>query len=375
MRTPIHPTRTSHPTRTARTTGTAAAALLSLALSGCSLIGTGDDPVTASGSGQDGAPSGGGKVVLVTHDSFFLPKQLVKDFEEESGYDLQLRASGDAGALTSQLVLNTDSPIGDVAFGVDNTFGSRALDADVFAPVEIDAPDGVEAHRLPGDDEGALTPVDTGNVCVNVDTTWFDERDLDAPETLDDLTDPAYEGLFVTSGATTSSPGFAFLLATIAAYGDDWTGYWEDLLANDTAVVKGWEDAYQVDFTQGGGKGDRPIVTSYDSSPAFTVDGDGGTTTRALLDTCYEQVEYAGMLRGADNPAGAQAVVEWLLSPEVQQALPGSMYVYPVVEGTDLPAEWADLTERPDEPWAVDPDEIDENRDAWLREWGDLVSR
>ncbi len=361
MRMHIHPTRT------------AVAAVLALAVSGCSLVGTGDDE-SASDPAEDGGEAGG-TVVLVTHDSFFLPEELVEGFERESGYDLEQRAGGDAGALTSQLVLNTDSPIGDVAFGVDNTFGSRALEADVFEPVDVETPAGVEENALPGDDEGALVAVDTGNVCVNVDTTWFAERDLEEPETLDDLTDPAYEGLFVTPGATTSSPGFAFLLTTIAAYGEDWQGYWEDLLENDTSVVKGWEDAYQVDFTQGGGKGDRPIVTSYDSSPAFTVDGEGGTTTRALLDTCYEQVEYAGVLRGADNPEGARAVVEWLVSPEVQEALPSSMYVYPAVEGTELPAEWADLTERPTEPWSVDPDEIDANRDEWLQEWNELVSR
>ena len=347
MRMHIHPTRT------------AVAALLALAVSGCSLVGTGDDESASDAGG--GGDEAGGTVVLVTHDSFYLPEELVADFERESGYDLEQRAGGDAGALTSQLVLNT--------------FGSRALEAAVFEPTDLEAPAGVEQNALPGDDEGALVAVDTGNVCVNVDTTWFAERDLDAPETLDDLADPAYEGLFVTPGATTSSPGFAFLLTTIAAYGDDWQDYWEDLLDNDAKVVKGWEDAYQVDFTQGGGKGDRPVVTSYDSSPAFTVDGEGGTTTRALLDTCYEQVEYAGVLRGADNPEGARAVVEWLVSPAVQEALPSSMYVYPAVEGTELPAEWADLTERPSDPWSVDPDEIDANRDEWLQEWNELVSR
>ena len=58
-----------------------------------------------------------------------------------------------------------------------------------------------------------LAPVDNGNVCVNVDTTWFAEHDLEPPATLEDLTDPAYEGLFVTPSALSSSPGLAFLLA------------------------------------------------------------------------------------------------------------------------------------------------------------------
>lgn len=351
--------------------------LLVLALAGCSLVGTGDDDSATDGAsdGPDGTGTAGGTVVLVTHDSFSLPKKLVRQFEEETGYELEQRASGDAGSMTSQLVLNADNPLGDVAFGVDNTFAGRALEADVFAPYRGEWPEGVEEHALPGDDEGVLTPVDNSDVCVNVDTAWFEEEGLEPPQTFEDLTDPAYEDLFVTSGATTSSPGFAFLLATIAEFGEDWPDYWADLLDNGAKVVKGWEDAYYVDFTAGG-DGARPIVLSYDSSPAFTTTDDGtATTTAALLDTCFEQVEYVGVLEGAENPEGAQAVVDWMLTPEVQEALPTSMYVFPVVDGTPLPEEWAEFAPRPEEPLEVDPAEIDANRDAWLTEWQDLVSR
>jgi len=355
---------------------TVSGVLGALLLTSCSLIGTGDDDSAADPStGTSGGAEAGGPVVLVTHDSFSLPKKLVKQFEADTGYELELRSNGDAGSMTSQLVLNVDNPLGDVAFGVDNTFAGRALEAGVFAPYRGEWPAGVEDFALPGDDEGVLTPVDNGDVCVNIDTAWFDAEGLEPPQTLEDLTDPAYEDLFVTSGATTSSPGFAFLLATIAAYGEDWPTYWEDLLDNGAKVVPGWEDAYFVDFTAGGG-GARPIVLSYDSSPAFTTTDDGSeTTTAALLETCFEQVEYVGVLAGAENPAGAQAVVDWMLTPEVQAALPNSMYVFPVVDGVELPEAWAEFAPRPEEPLAVDAAEIDENRDAWLTEWQDLVSR
>ncbi len=355
---------------------TVSGVLGALLLTSCSLIGTGDDDSAADPStGTSGGAEAGGPVVLVTHDSFSLPKKLIKQFEADTGYELELRANGDAGSMTSQLVLNVDNPLGDVAFGVDNTFAGRALEAGVFAPYRGEWPAGVEDFALPGDDEGVLTPVDNGDVCVNIDTAWFDAEGLEPPQTLEDLTDPAYEDLFVTSGATTSSPGFAFLLATIAAYGEDWPAYWEDLLDNGAKVVPGWADAYFVDVTAGGG-GARPIVLSSDSSPAFTTTDDGSeTTTAALLETCFEQVEYVGVLAGAENPAGAQAVVDWMLTPEVQAALPDSMYVFPVVDGVELPEAWAEFAPRPEEPLAVDAVEIDENRDAWLTEWQDLVSR
>jgi len=167
----------------------------------------------------------------------------------------------------------------------------------------------------------------------------------------------------------------AFLLTTVAAYGANWPDYWERLMRNGAELTDGWSDAYQVDFTQGGGKGDRPIVLSYDSSPAFTIADDGTSTTSALLDTCFRQVEYAGVLDGAENPDGAKALVDFLLTPEVQAALPDSMYVFPVDSSVELPAEWAKFAKQPTEPFAVDPADIAEHRDEWLRTWSDVTSR
>ena len=352
----------------------AALALAALVpLTACSLTG-GDDDTDNGTDNATGSGSADKQVVLVTHESFFLPKKLIKSFEQEKGYDLVIRASGDAGILTNKLVLTQGNPTGDVAFGVDNTFASRALDNDVFAPYVATLPVGAESYELPGDDDHELTPIDNGNVCVNVDQTWFDERGIAPPESLDDLADQMYQDLFVLPGAASSSTGLAFLLATIAEYGDEWQGYWTALMDNGAKLTAGWSDAYEVDFTQGGGHGDRPIVLSYDSSPAFTV-ADGASTTRALLDTCFRQVEYAGVLTGAEDPEGAEAVVDWLLSPQVQAALPENMYVFPVDAETELPADWASYAVQPDDPLTLDPADIAEHRDEWLTEWSDVTSR
>lgn len=341
---------------------------LALATSSCSFVG-GDDDAAAP------VEPGSGPVVLLTHNDFLLPDGVVAAFEEESGYTLEIRPTDGVGNLVNQVAEQAGQPSGDVVFGVDNTFASRVLGADAVAPYDGELPAGVADYALPGDDAGALVPVDNGNVCVNVDETWFAERDLEPPATLADLTEPAYDGLLVVPSAASSSPGLAFLLSTISEYGDDWPAYWEDLLANGAEVVPGWSEAYQGEFTQGGGGGDKPVVVSYDSSPAFTVDGEGGTTTSALLETCYQQVEYAAALDGADNPAGAQALLEFLVGPEVQQALPESMYVFPVVDGTELPADWARFAERPSDSYEVDPAAIEANREDWLVEWTDIISR
>ena len=361
-------------TRTAVT----ALAALGLAASGCSVVGAGDEPGSAgdaeSGAGSAAsAPPESGPVTLLTHDSFTLPKKLLRRFERDTGRELVVRPSGDAGELTTKLALTAGNPSGDVAFGVDNTFASRALDEDVFAPVEVTRPPGAADYDLP-DGADRMVPVDNANVCVNVDDAWFEAEGLAPPETFEDLTEPEYRGLFVTEGATTSSPGLAFLLATVAEYGEEWPAYWEDLMANDTKLAKGWEDAYYVDFTTSGG--DRPIVTSYDSSPAFTLTKDGeDSTTSALLDTCFRQVEYAGVLAGTENPEGARQVLEFLLSEEVQAELPTSMYVFPVRDDVELPADWARHAEQPEEPATLDPAEIAEHREEWLTEWTDVTTR
>lgn len=342
----------------------AAALTATVGLSGCAVDGGSSDAKAKH------------EVVLVTHDSFALPKQLIGQFEKSSGLKLVVRQNGDAGQLTNKLVLTKADPIGDVAYGVDNTFATRALNNGVFARyTPTGLPAGIRAWDLPGDDGTHLTPVDQGNVCVNIDKGWFASRHVTPPATLDDLTKPAYKGLTVIPGAATSSTGLAFLLATIAKYGESgWQGYWTKLMANRAKLVDGWDQAYEVDFTQGGGKGSYPIVVSYDSSPAYTVSG-GATTTASLPQTCFGQVEYAGILAGAKNDDGAKKLLAFLISHPVQAAIPESMYMFPTVPGTALPADWAKYAEQPSKPWTLPSADIDAHRDTWLRQWSDITSR
>jgi thiamine transport system substrate-binding protein len=366
MRVSVHRPRRRRLVRPVRVAGVALVALAALALAaGC---GSGDE----AGSAEDAD-----RLVVVTHDSWAMPKEVLAEFEGDTGISVTIQPQGDAGQLTNKLVLTKDSPLADGVYGIDNTFASRAVDEGVLAGYESEAlPASAEDLRLAGTGADRLTPVDYSDVCLNVDDTWFEREELAPPRSLQDLTDPKYQGLFVTPGATTSSPGLAFLLATIAAEGEGWQEFWEELMANDAKVTSGWSDAYEVDFTAGGGQGDRPIVTSYSSSPPFTIP-EGGTepTTHALLDTCFRQVEYAGVLDGAKNPEGMEKFIDFMLGRTFQSALPDNMYVYPVDTSVDLPPAWAKFARVSPDPYAVDPDEIRENRTEWLREWRDITSR
>jgi thiamine transport system substrate-binding protein len=331
------------------------------------------------GGADEGGSAGSDKTVVVaTHDSWAMSKKVLQQFTDETGYRVRVEPNGDAGQLTNKLVLTKGSPLADVVFGIDNTFASRAVAEGVLVDYRPhDEPASASSYALE-DPEGAdqLTPVDFGDVCVNIDDVWFRDHEMTPPRTLDDLTSSDYKGLFVTPGASSSSPGLAFLLATVAEYGEGWRSYWKRLMANGTKITSGWTDAYEVDFTAGGGNGDRPIVLSYASSPPFTIPkGEARPTTSALLDTCFRQVEYAGVLKGAENPEGAKAFVSFMTHREFQEALPDNMYVFPVDEQAALPPVWKTFARTAPHPLTLPPEKIAENRDTWLREWSDLTTR
>lgn len=331
--------------------------------------------------GSDNSPDAadglaGTTVTIATHDSWAMSKKVLADFKAKTGITVKIQPHGDAGELTNKLVLTKGNPLADGVFGIDNTFASRAVDEGVLAKYAADQPASASAFDLAGNGGDYLTPIDFGDVCVNIDDTWFAKRKIAPPKTFADLADPAYKDLLVTPGATSSSPGLAFLAATVGTYGDGWRDYWKKLVANGVKIDAGWEDAYTVDFTQGGGNGDRPIVVSYSSSPPFTVPKGGGKpTTSALLGTCFRQVEYAGVLKGADNPKGAGKFIDFMLSHEFQSALPENMYVYPVDTSVPLPPDWAKWAPVSPDPVDVPAADISAHRTEWLRDWRDLTSR
>ncbi|WP_258725574.1 thiamine ABC transporter substrate-binding protein [Cellulomonas sp. NS3] len=360
--------------RTTPRTRFAAGALTVLALAGCSTIGANDGSDGATG---DATGAAGATVTLVTHDSFALSDGILAQFEEETGLTVKQVAPGDGGALVNQLVLTKENPLGDLVYGIDTTFASRAIDEGVLQPYSSGAPAAADAaqHAVPDDDEGLLTAIDLGDVCLNVDHAWFAERGVPEPVTLEDLTRPEYKDLLVVTNPATSSPGLAFLVGTAARFGSvQYKDYWAKLRDNGVKVAEGWSDAYYTDFSGADGKGPRPIVLSYASSPPSTVpEGADEPTTGALLETCTRQVEYAGVLAGAENVEGAQRLLDFLLSDAVQADIPGSMYMYPVSSAVDLPEEWERWAPLATDPAPIHPKDIEANRETWIAEWTEIV--
>jgi thiamine transport system substrate-binding protein len=329
-----------------------------------------------AGCGGDEAPT---EVVLVTHDSFFVSDDVKEAFEKESGLSLQILKTGDAGEAVTKALLTAGNPQGDVFFGVDNNLLSRALEGELFEAYESPKLGTVnEQYAL--DPEHRVTPVDHGEVCLNYDKAWFAEHDIAPPRSLADLGRQRYKGQLVVENPATSTPGLAFMLATIARYGEDgWQGFWRRLRANDVLVVDGWEEAYSVRFSGSAGKGDRPVVVSYASSPPaeviFRTPRPQVAPTGVIEDSCFRQIEFAGVLRGARNEEGARKLIDFMLSRQFQEDVPLTMFVFPVMRDATLPPEFEKYAVVPADPLDLPPDEIGANRDRWVDEWTRIAIR
>ena len=289
------------------------------------------------------------KVTLVAHDSFAISDESIAQFQEASGFELEIIRAGDAGSLTNRLVLTKDSPIADVVFGIDNTFRGIADENGII--------------------EGELVAVDYADVCFNYDRLWFEERSITPPASWRDLTKPEYNSLTVVTNPLSSSPGLAFLATTVAAFGEPaFEQYWKELRDNGVMVASGWEEAYFTYFSGSSGNGEYPIVLSYSSSPAAEIREDGKSQTAAILDECFRQTEFVGTLKGAPNPEGAKALVEFLLSESFQNTMPGLMYVYPVNEKAAIPVEWSEFG--PAARSTIGEDlSIATHREKWQTKW------
>ena len=318
-------------------------------------------------------------LTVLTHNSFTLSEEVIASFTEETGIEVEFIQGGDAGETVNRAILTKSNPLADVLYGVDNNLIARAAAEDIFEPYASS-----RLGNVPKDyhfTDNLVTPVDIGFVNFNFDKAYFAENELAVPGTLEQLTEEAYRGLTVVQTPASSSPGLAFMLTTIAKFGDDWLGYWAALRDNDLQVTDGWEGAYYTSFTQYGG--DRPIVLSYATSPAaevvFAEEELGDAPTGNLFcDTCvYQQVEAAGILRGTDNLDAAQRFIDFMLSARVQEDIPLNMYVYPVAEGTTLPEVFEQYaqTPAPEQIATLPPGEVEANLAAWLDAWTQVVQQ
>lgn len=326
-------------------------------------------------------PSGPRTLTVMTHDSFAVSEEVIIAFEQANNVKLTFLKSGDTGAALNKAILSKDAPLADVFYGVDNTFLSRALEAGIYEPYASPLLANIPAEfKL--DPQNRALPVDYGDVCINYDKAYFAAHNLPIPQSLEDLTKPEYKDLLVVENPATSSPGLAFLLASVAHFGPEgYLNYWKSLRDNGLVVVDGWETAYYTNFSASSGRGPQPMVVSYASSPAaevvFAETPLTESPTASILgaDTCFRQIEFVGILNGSKNRALAEKFVDFLLDVKFQENMPLQMFVYPVNKNAGLPEEFVKYAQIPEQPARLDPAEIAANREKWIEAWIEVVLR
>ncbi len=327
------------------------------------------------------APKGPTALTVMTHDSFSASEAVITAFEQANNVKVTFLKSGDAGEALNKAILAKDAPLADVLYGVDNTFLSRALKAGIYeayaSPLLVNIP-----AEFQLDPQHRALPVDYGDVCINYDKAYFADHSLAVPGSLEDLAKPEYKDLLVVENPATSSPGLAFLLATVKHFGvDGYLTYWRSLRANGVAVVDGWETAYYTNFSASSGHGPQPMVVSYASSPAAEVVyaetplTESPTASILAPDTCFRQIEFVGILHGTKNRALAEKFVDFMLGVQFQEDMPLQMFMYPVNPGASLPEAFVQYAPLAEQPATLSPDLIAANRDQWIADWTEAVLR
>jgi len=286
-------------------------------------------------------------ITLVAHDSFAISDELIAEYNKSAGTEITIVRAGDVGEMTGKLVLSKDAPIGDVVYGIDNTFASV-----------------IEDNNVLGDNK--LVPINFADICFNVDIQYFKSKNLVIPDHWKELIQPKYKNLTVIENPNLSSTGLGFLVSAFAAFNDEaeTISWWKSFKNNGVKVAASWEDAYYTDFSGSAGKGDYPIVLSYSSSPADEVDENGNAKTVALRKDCFRQTEYAGVL-GNSNSKASEDLIKFMLGKSFQEALPAAMYVYPIDKSVSLPESWALRAPAAISTIGGDLD-VAKNRAAWL---------
>ena len=330
-----------------------------------------------SGGGGDTTEEGLQSLTVMTHDSFAVSDDVLAAFQEANHVKVSFIESGDTGTAVNSAVLAAGKPFADVFYGVDNTFLSRTLKAELFEPYQSPLLAGIP-QEFQLDPQHRVLPVDYGDVCLNYDKLYFEDHQLSPPASIEDLLSPEYAGMLAVPNPASSSPGLAFLLTTIGHFGEDgYLDYWRGLVENDLKVVNDWETVYNTEFSRWGGT--RPVVVSYGSSPPFEViyaqePMDTPPTGVITADgSCYRQIEFVGILKGTEKRALAEKWVDFMLSTTFQEDMPLQMYVFPVNPEAKLDQAFLDFLAVPDNPVMLDPALITENREKWINDWRETV--
>ena len=291
------------------------------------------------------------QVIIYAYDSFsgeWGPgPEIARLFKEKTGMEVIFADCEDGGHVLSKAILEKKDPYADVVIGIDNNLWKQAYDEgilDSFVPSnanEVKAELWAKLNPLENivtdadvkSSKATLTPFDFSPFAFIFNT----KSGIEAPKCLEDLTKDIYAKKIILMDPRTSTPGLGFETWVKTVYGDRADDYMKRLEPSILTMTPGWSAGYGM-FTDG----EAPLVISYTTSPAYHIEYGEGDQFQALIfdDGHIMQVEGAGIVKGAKNKKGAQAFIEFLISPEAQNVIPLTQWMFPVNSTIALPKSY-----------------------------------
>ncbi|HEV2897871.1 MAG TPA: thiamine ABC transporter substrate binding subunit [Pseudaminobacter sp.] len=308
------------------------------------------------------------KLTVYTYESFTAEwgpgPQVEKAFEADCACDLEFVAVADGVALLNRVKLEGASTKADIVLGLDTNLTAEAEATGLFAPSGAD----VAGIKVPGGwTDDVFVPFDYGYFAIVYDT----EKLKNPPKSLKELVEGDPEQKIVIQDPRTSTPGLGLLLWVKSVYGDEAPEAWAKLQKRVLTVTPGWSESYGL-FT----KGEAPMVLSYTTSPAYHVVAENTQKYQAAAfeEGHYLQVEVAGITTTGAKNALSQKFIEFMTGPGFQDVIPETNWMFPAGR-TEKPLNpaFAELVQ-PAKTLAFSPEEIAENRKAWVDEWLAVMS-
>ena len=316
-----------------------------------------------AGLSFSGAQAADKSLTIYTYESFtseWGPGPKVKAaFEKTCGCTVNFVSVADGVALLSRLKLEGAGTKADVVLGLDTNLITEAKATGLFDASGVDT----SALKVPGDfKDDVFVPYDYGHFAVIYDTQTIKTP----PASLKDLVegDPAQK--IVIEDPRTSTPGLGLLLWAKSVYGDKAPEAWAKLKKRVLTVTPGWSEAYGL-FT----KGEAPMVLSYTTSPAYHMVSENTDRYQAAAfsEGHYIQIEVAGLLKNAPDKALAQDFLKFMVTTGFQDTIPTNNWMMPVAATSEpLPDAFGKLV-NPSKTFLMSPDEVAQNRKAWIDEW------
>ncbi len=308
-------------------------------------------------------------LTIYTYDSFTADwgpgPQIKKNFEQICNCTLNWVAVNDGVALLNRLKLEGESTKADIVLGIDTNLVIEARKTGLFEQIRIGLPESKVIKHWKSD---AFISFDYAPFAVIYDT----EKMKKPPKSLDELVNGPADQKIILQDPRTSTPGLGFLLWMKSVYGDKADVAWKKLSRRILTVTPGWSEAYSL-FT----KGEAPMVLSYVTSPAYhmIVEKSNRYQAAKFSEGHYLQIEVAGLLRTSKNKKLAKYFFKFMVSAGFQDLIPTKNWMFPSgISSKPLPKEFGQLI-KPEKLLLMSPQDVADNRKAWIDEWLKATSK